>query len=353
MNDSVYLLVDGKRLENFISYDIDADIYAGASTFNLEMARPEVRVRKGMGCELWVNDQLELTGIIDAPVPSYDKSGGSKLRVTGRDLMGWMVDAHVEEFVTVRNFKLSTLAERLLQKAPKEFFKLATVKYQEDVAGRLRTRAARIGIFDTETSLSQIEPGMSVFDVLKEYSRSLGFLFYALPDGTFVFGVPKASGAPAFTLTHRKDGKGNNIETGEFVQDQSKQYSKVTVVGQKQGQNVFSSSDVNIEATVEDPDFPFYKPYVHKDEYGGNNPKLQARLLLEKMRHDGFRLNYKVEGHRQGTKNWSINELAHVRDEDQDFNLDGSFLIYGRTFSKSKDGGTSTKLRIGLPGMIA
>jgi prophage tail gpP-like protein len=350
--DVVYLLVAGKRIERFTSYTIDADMYAGASAFTLEMARPEIVIKPGMECQLYVNDALELTGIIDNAKPSYDK-GGSKLTVTGRDLIGWMVDAHAEEFITLKDFTAKALAERLLKKAPKEFFNLTTVQYDENVKGRIKSRSAKVGVFDTSTPLSQIEPGVSVFDVLSQFAKSRGFLFYALPNGTFVFGRPKETGDAVFTLTNRLSGKGNNILSGDQDDDISKRYSKVTVVGQKQGQDAFSASQNSVEATVTDPTFPFYKPFILKDEYGGDQPKLQARLALEKMRHDGFKLNYSVKGHSQGNKNWSINEMAHVVDEDPYFALDGSFLLYGRTFGKSKDKGTTTKLRLGLPGMIA
>lgn len=352
MSDVVYLLVNGKRIERFTSYDIDADMYVADDAFTLELARPEVRIKTGMECSLYVNDTLELTGIIDKVVPSYDKSG-RKLTVTGRDLMGWLVDAHAEEFITLQNYKIKALTERMLRKAPKEFFKLSTVQYAENVVGRLKSKAAKVALFDTTTPLSQIEPGMTVFDVLSQYGKSKGMLFYALPDGTFVFGKPKESGAPAFSLTNRADGTGNNVLAGELSDDISKRYSQVTVVGQKQGQDLFSPSQNNVEATATDATFPFYKPFVLKDEYGGDQPKQHARLALEKMRHDGFRLSYTVQGHSQGSKNWSINELCRVKDEDPDFSLDGEYLIYGRTFSKSKDKGTITKLRLGLPGMMA
>lgn len=352
MSDVVYLLVNGKKIDRFTSYQITADLYAAADAFTLEMARPETTIATGMECHLWVNDKLELMGIIDKTQAKYDKKKRS-LTVTGRDLMGWLVDASAEEFITLKNYKIKSLAERLLKKAPKEFFKLNTVAYAENVVGRLKSKSSKVGIFDTTTPLSQIEPGMSIFEVLSEYGKSKGMLFYAQPDGTFAFGKPKETGEPAFTLTNRRDGRGNNVLDGDKSEDISKRYSKVTVVGQKQGQDLFTASEVNVEASATDGAFPFYKPFVMKNEFGGENPKLHARLALEKMRHEGFRLEYTVQGHSQTKKNWGINELAHVVDEDPDFQLDGSFLIYGRTFEKSKDKGTTTRLRLGLPGMIA
>ncbi len=351
-SDVVYLLVTGKRIQNFKSYAADADLYAAGDAFTFELARPETTIKPGMQAELYINDRLELTGIIDRYNPRYDKEG-RRLIVTGRDLMGWCVDAHATKFVTVQNYTLKSLAETLLANAP--FIDIKNIQYQENVKGRIKSKGPRtqVGIFDMETALSQIEPGMSIFEILSGYAKSKGLLFYAMPDGTFVFGKPKEKGAPAFSLVRRKSGAGNNILEGELDDDISKRYSQVTVVGQQQGTDPLSASLINVEATVTDPDFPFFKPFVLKDEYGGNQPKLQARMALEKMRHDGFKLQYVVQGHSQQNKNWSINELCQVTDEDDDFNVNDVYLIYGRTFEKSRDRGTLTKLRLGLPGLIA
>ena len=194
---------------------------------------------------------------------------------------------------------------------------------------------------------------MTIFTVLSEYAKSKGLLFYCLPDGMFVFGTPKAQGMPMFSLIRKLSGNTNNILSGELDDDISKRFSEVTVVAQMQGQNTLLAKQVNVEATLEDDSFPFYKPFVLIDEYGGSNPELQARMALEKMRHDGFKLQYTVQGHSQQNKNWSINELCQITDQDDNFNLSDVYLIYGRTFEKSRDKGTITKLRLGLPGLIA
>lgn len=353
MSDIVYLLVDGKKIDRFTSYTIDADLYAAGDAFTLELAVPEVGIRTGLECQLYVNNALELHGIIDKVVASYDKSG-RKLTVTGRDLMGWLVDACTEEFISLpEDMTLVDLIQQLLTNAPDEFFELKMITYSENDPGRLKTRGARVGSSDTPEPPSHIEPGMKVFEVISAYAKSKGLLFYLTPDGNFVLGKPKETDATEFTLTNRKNGRGNNVLSGEKSEDISRRYSKVIVVGQKQGKAGDSAGQWNIDPdSIEDESFPFYKPFVHKDEHGGN-PKQQARMLMDKMRYDGFRLNYTVAGHSQGSKNWCINELAHVIDEDADFQLNGAYLIYGRTFEKSKDRGTTTKLRLGLPGMIA
>jgi prophage tail gpP-like protein len=358
MNDTVYLLVNDKRIELFESYTIDADLYCSDDAFELELGKAQIAtIKAGMRCELYVNDVQELTGIIDRVNPSYDKTK-QVFKVVGRSLMGLLTDSHCEEFLTLTNYDLKSLTERLIKKVP--FIQREMVVYQENVKGRIRKKgkSSRVQGYDTVNAFSQIHPGMSIFEVLKEYAKSRGLLFFGLPDGTFVFGKPKEEGDPAFQLSHRLSGVDNNILAGELIQDMSKRYSKVTVVGQKQGTEGYSAADITREATKEfplpDPDFiPIYKPYVLKDEYGGMSPDLQARMTLEKMRYDAFRLSYKVQGHSQGVNNWSINELCTVIDENPAFDLKGKYLLYGRTFKKSKDQGTTTELRLGYPGMIA
>jgi prophage tail gpP-like protein len=353
--DTVYLLIDGKLIERFVSYDIDADLYCVPSAFQVELAEPEVRISNGMAVELYVNDILELTGTIDRRNPTYDKSGRKNV-ICGRDLMGWPVDAYCTSFGTLQEKKLSELAETLLADMP--YVDLKRICYQEDITGNLKTKKTSVGLFDSATALSQIEPGTTVFEVLKEYSRSRGLIFFCEPGGRFVFGKPAEGGEAKFSIVHRKDGKGNNVEAGGLDEDYSKRFSQVMIIGQKQGSALFSSAtDLNVSTTVEDEtgDLPdnFYKPFVQKDETGGDRQDLQARMALEKMRHEGFRLQYTVTGHSQNGKNWTINELASVVDEDPDIDINDTFLITGRTFHKSKDAGTVTKLRLGYKGSVA
>ncbi len=67
------------------------------------------------------------------------------------------------------------------------------------------------------------------------------------------------------------------------------------------------------------------------------------------MRREGFALSYKVAGHAQGETNWMINELVQVTDEVTE--VDGVFLVYGRTFGLTRQG-AFTSLKLGLPGVI-
>jgi prophage tail gpP-like protein len=353
--DNVTLEISGHRIERFVSYTAEADLYTADDAFSLELAAPELEITRGQQCKLYVNGALELTGIIDKRSRKYDKSGSLVVRVEGRDLMGLLVDSYCEQFVTVQGMKLSALAEMLLKTVP--FINRKHIQYQENIVGKLKGKKRSVdqplvGYLDTPQKISQIEPGMTVFDVLRTYAASRGLMFFAQPDGTFIFGRPKAKGEPMFTLTCTKSGVGNNVLGGEEIDDISKRYSKVTVIGQQQGQDDMGmdATKITTSGVTEDKGFPFYKPFVSTDNNDSQSPQLHARFLMEQQRHQGYQLLYRVQGHSQNNKNWRINELCKVHDEA--LGIDGVYLIYGRTFERSKQDGTFTSLKLGPPGLV-
>jgi prophage tail gpP-like protein len=351
MSDSILLQIGGQRIQNFLRYTIEADIYTADDAFSLELANPELTPAAGQRCELHVNGILEVTGIIDRVQKSYTKASRS-LKVEGRDLTGLLVDSYCEEFIDVQGMTVKALAERLIRKVP--YIQRKDVVYQDNIRGNLKKKKGRnaaIAAFDVAQSFAKIEPGQTIFEVLRTYAMSRGMMFFSLPDGTFVFGKPKDGGEPPYRLVMRKTNpRGNNVLEGTLMDDVSKRYSKITMVGQQQGLDIIDAASVSTKAVVTDSTFPFYKPYVATDQNDSRSPKLHAQMLMERMKYEGFRLEYKVPGHSQGGINWRINEMCRVTDEV--LGLDGDYLIYGRTFELSKEQGVITTLKLGLPGMV-
>jgi len=356
MPDKVELYVNDMRIEDFESYNIAKSLFNADGIFTLELSDPEADIKAGSYCELYVDGERAFTGIVDIVNPFYRK-GERKLILSGRDLMGIVVDSYCEEFITIEGMKLKALAERLLKNISFPFFDLKAIQYQDDIIGGLRKKRKSkgdIGSMDSAQKFSQIEPGMTVFEVLKEYAASRGMLFWCEDNGVLVFGRPKATGEPAYTLINRKgDGRENNILEGEMEENICKRYSKITVMGQQQGTDDTPASGVNIQAVraLKVPDeFPFYKPFVAVNNNDSLSPAMQARLIEEKQKAEGFSLRYKVAGHGQGNNLWKVNELCRVKDDI--FKLDGTYLIYSCTFQLSKEEGMTSELRLGYPGMI-
>lgn len=362
--DKVELYVGKMRIDHFLSYQISADLYTPADAFQLELANPEIDIKPGLLCELYINDQKELTGLIDNVSRKIIKNSVS-LSVSGRDLMGLVIDSYCEPpYFDITNMKLQTLAERLLAKVP--FIQRKDIKYQDNVVGKLKgkKKAALSGFLsalDTEQKIGQIEAGMTIFEVLKNYSLSRGMLFYCEPDGTLVFGRPMAKGAPEYTLQMIENGVGNNVIESNVVQDTSKRYSKVIVIGQQQGAPTIANptgiNTDNVSTPAVDASFPFAKVYVARDNNDNVSPAMRARMILEKQRREGTQLVYTVARHNQNGRNWQINNFCHVKDDKQSLSgkkgIDQDFLIYGRTFELNKQSGPITKLRLGEPGLVA
>ena len=335
MNDNVELLIGHMRVRGFKSYSVESNIFEAADAFTLELEDTSIDLSGEPVCSLRVNGEIELVGIID----SIERNV-----ITGRDLMGLVVDAFVEEFVTLENMSVKALAEKLLAKVP--FINRKNIKYGKGN----KLRAVDIKQSDDEYESAQLKPGDTVFEVLRDHAYQKGMIFYSMPDGTFIFGLPKTSGAAEFHLARRLDGKGNNVKEGWKTINRAAEYSQVTVLGQQSGE-AWDTGGGNVSATVKNGGFPYYKPYVTTSELGGGDLKKYANILMSKQRFQGFGLTYLVPGHSQDGRNWQTNAIASVLDEKPDVNVKGDFLIFSRTFRRD-DSGTVTELRLSRPGDI-
>jgi prophage tail gpP-like protein len=244
-----------------------------------------------------------------------------------------------EEFPDLKDMTLKALAERLLKKVP--YINRKTVQYQDGALKRI----------DTAQKNTKIEPGQTIFEVLRTYALSRGLMFFALENGAFVFGRPKSGGAPLYRLIRRKsDPRENNVESGNLVDNIARRYSKIVVTGQQQGMDDIEAEDINTPpTTVTDPTFPFYKPYYETDQNDALSPLQHARMRQEQMKFEGFQLKYTVPFHSQNGEPWRINEICHIIDEDLE--IDGDYLIYGRTLKLDKSG-SYTELKLSYPGVV-
>lgn len=349
MPDNVELTVGGRRLDKFISYRCDADLYQAGDDFSVTLGNPGFDLAEGARCELRVNGVLALTGLVDK-IEDGGGKGGNQVRLDGRDLMGLLVDSYVENFVTLENVTLKGLATSLLATVP--YINRKAIVYQAGIAGKkAQATAAANSLLDSPQAKAQIEPGVTIFEVLKDQAVSRGGMFFMLPDGTFVFGRPKAAGQPAFQLVRRRDGRGNNVISGRRIRDLSQRWSKITVVGQQQGADTLSAEEINTKATVLDPQVPYYRPKVVVNNNDDKSPAKQVRFLLEQQRAQGLSFVYQVARHTQNDQVWAINELCLV--EDEVLGVKGTYLISGRTLELDKKQGPVTEVRLSLPGVIA
>lgn len=343
MSDKVSIIIAGREIADFSSYRIESNLFEAADAFSLELADPDLEIARGSRCFLKVNGRTELNGIVDRVIRSYEK-GSRKLTVEGRDLMGLLVDSYCTTYPDMQDIELKELAALLLKDIP--FIKGVEIKYAK--YGN-KNRAVEL-TKEEEYEYTQIKPGQTVFDVLKEKALLRGMLFFAMPDGTIVFGEPAAGGKAEFFLTNTRDGLHNNIISATLIDDISRRYSSVTITGQVQGDDGIGVGDHNVEAFLPDPSFPFAKPYVAAVDLDSQDPQAYARVIMDGQQFDSWLLENKVSGHTQNGRVYQVNQIYHVQDEL--FGINNDLLCYGRVFEMDKDRGVFTTLRLSKPGVL-
>lgn len=340
--DEIRLTVGGHRYTHFERYRVESDLFKADDAFELTLADIHAPVKAGDRCQLHVNGVLELNGIVDKRHRSYTKSG-TGLTLSGRDLMGLLVDTHVGVGRTEEQIELKALAEKLLADVP--FIGRKSIIYSQGS----KERAVALDAVETFEHV-QIEPTRSIFDELSRQAMARGLLFYCMPDGTFVFGIPRRQGKAAFSLVCNLSGAGNNIIEGEETDDLSQRYSEVHVIGQVSADESLEPGDTSVSGTSRDAGFPFKKPFYAELTGDGREPAKHAALIMNQQRFQGRQLVYKVPGHSQDGRNWQVNEFVRVKDEV--LGISGSYLIYSRAFERSKEGGTTTTLKLSEPGVM-
>jgi prophage tail gpP-like protein len=336
MPDKVELKINGCKIADWANYSIVSNLWEAAGSFSMTCSYRNVDVDRGDRCELWVNDTLEMTGIIDAKRKGYSKDG-VYLNLSGRDLMGLVINAYCKDFVTMEGVTLYAASQKLLKDIP--FINRKDIVYGDGAKS-----------LDKAHAFKQIEPGQKVFDTLKDMSTARGLMFYCRPDGTFIFGKPKGRGRVALALKCIGGKNYSSILSAESEQDASQEYSEIRVLGQQQGSADAGPESINTTAVLKNPNAKIQQTYVEVVNEDDESPAKKARFILEHQQASAHTISYKVSGHSQNGINWSTDELCAIEDDVVDIN--GTYLIYSRTFTLSKEEGYTTELRLGVPGVI-
>lgn len=336
--EQVALQVGTQRVRDFVSYSVDADMYQAAAAWQLELAAHETTVRCGQECTLYLGDTQVLCGVVDRIQKQRSKTGGTQVTLTGRDLMGLVVDAYCEQWESLENVSLRAIAEQLLRNVP--FISRKNIEYRNN-AGRMSPKRA-----------IQVEPGQTVFGVLREVAESRGLLFFCKPDGTLVFTRPapkaNADARARYSLSYSTANR-SRILKANYVEDIAQRYSLVKIVGQQQGYGDIDAADLNVDASASDSTVPYRKVFVRAVNDDSDSPSTLARQTIEQQRWRGRELTYTVQGHRQGEYVWTIDEFCRV--DDAPWGIAESMLVCGRTLRMSRDEGSVTDVRLCIPGV--
>ncbi len=328
--DEVILLVRNARVDKFVSYTIDADLYSPEGSFSFE-CDSKYDVEKGNTCQIFVNRKCVMAGIIDTVRRSLSRSG-PKMNIEGRSVAAVLADSSVTKFATLPT-TLPQLVERLARDLP--------FLSRKDFVFKSGSDKAKV-----QRKFVEVSPGDSVFEVIKKAANSQGYLFWASPEGELVFDKPVERGEADFKIHAFEDGSEIDYIEGSVSETLNEQHSLIKVIGESQDDN-----DIKyVAASVKNDDFPFYRPLVVNWNENEGPAKKTAELQLATEKAASIQLEYTMPGHSQNGIPWTINAFCDVEDHYNGAN--GAYLIKRRTFTLDRSEGKRTKLELQPGGSI-
>ena len=322
--DEVILLVRNARVDKFVSYTIDADLYSPEGSFSFE-CNSKYDVEKGNTCQIFVNRKCVMAGIIDTVRRSLSRSG-PKMNIEGRSVAAVLADSSVTKFATLPT-TLPQLVERLVRDLP--------FLSKKDFVFNSGSDKAKV-----QRKFVEVSPGDSVFEVIKKAANSQGYLFWVSPEGELVFDKPVERGKADFKIHAFEDGSEIDYIEGSVSETLNEQHSLIKVIGESQDDN-----DIKyVAASVKNDDFPFYRPLVVNWNENEGPAKKTAELQLATEKAASIQLEYTMPGHSQNGIPWTINAFCDVEDHYNGAN--GAYLIKRRTFTLDRSEGKRTKLEL-------
>lgn len=328
--NEVVVRIGGKEHKDWLSYDIDSDFLIPADAFsfetNVSQDQGVLADYSSLQCEVLINNQLIMTGIIGHQNEMVDKSNHS-ITFNGRDLAGLLVDCSVKQ-INVKGMNVLAAAQKIAE--PWKQIKKAILKAEKNP------------VLDKV----DIEPGETAWQALTKIAYKAGLHVWLEPDGTLVIGGADYSSPPVATLCHSKYDNRRNIQSIQIEYNTENRYSEVTFLGQSHTRFADSSKH-DLKWVYKDETMTLYKPktVVIGDAENLEQLKVQAKKMLSDWRLEGFSLTITVADHKtQDGILWQPGQRVHVIDEDQQ--IDAIFFLMGRRFFLNRNGGTLTELRL-------
>jgi prophage tail gpP-like protein len=350
-DDRLRLVVNGVSYRNWVSVDIDSDIFTPADAWHISARVPEPQFvgafREGMHADIYVGEDRQMAGVIDDVEVAVSKQK-TTLELTGRDRAAYLVDCEAEA-MKVKHHNLQTLIEKLLK--PEWGIGRVIVSNEDNrkkLLGKI-DRKSRAGkstkpaIFKSSTprEKTKIDPGQRVWQIIELHTRQQGLHAWLAANGDLIIGKPEYSQEPAFEFRHfaprSSASAGNNILSGRVLRSMNDRYAEVKVVGQGAGVRAAMFTEKmkpsKVQATAKDPDLVARGInrrliLTDSDMLKARHAQVHADYEQGRRRLNALTIRLVVGGWRQNGRIFTVDTLARVRIEEA--NIDGIFWITQR-----------------------
>lgn len=358
----------------------------------------------GQRVTLKINGIVQGDGLIDDVEYEQSREGGTTLHINGRGPLADAVDSGIDP---KRKFNQGDTLEKVVSDVLGDFgFRYFDVDneatrtiQQGNLYGTKFTKGGKrkgpqpLKSFVLHQSKPFDHEGAYAF--VERVAKQFGLHVWCGADfQTIVVSQPNFTQSPAYRLIRRRgaeNGAGNNILGGTLRKSRSEQPSVIIATGRGAGgvdakssskvivvnelvargtdgkivpsvQKIIDANKgatviVNVDAPLNINPYPVARPVYLVDEESQDQAQVIrfAKRAMAEHQQKFLSAHYTVEGHTYLNESgarvpWAIDTIASVDDEIASFH--GDMFIVGRTFNKSRSGGTTTNLDLILPGTL-
>lgn len=398
----VYFPDLGAKVENWTEYTINQNFLTPADSWSLTLAQGDGAaedilraLRGGEQIHFFINGRLQMCGYVDVVATAADRSQGSVFHLEGRDSFGPLVDGCVDPRLVFR--PEDTLAKIVGSVLADFGFTNVII---DNAANRAIQTGGDRGIPKTSKGKDlkryrafqcKPHPGEGAFQFLARICSRYGLWLWPSADGqSVIVGHPDFDQSPTYHVNVKREGAITNVLRATSHKDWGEQPSAIVATARGDG-NVFNrsnlcmfilnelvSSDATtgkmnagvLKALAKIPDALEVRKstpikstntwmtskvarvmYLHDDE--SVTPEQLAFFLRRELAHRQRKsLTYTVEamGHTFLGVPWAVDTIAKIDDDYN--NVQENLWVMGRTFTKSRQGGTKTSVEFIRPGTL-
>ncbi len=350
------VLEDGSDFSLWTSMTLSDSFLDPCQTFSLTVEIDELRwdltkkIKAFGKCKVLVNDQPQLTGIVDSVEISADGHSGTSLQVTGRDFLSQLVKGNIDPRYTP---KKSTTLMRFVEDVFKGQYGYS-VKFNDSghealaaAIGKNFKRSKSSGSSKRKKPADPIKEAKphdneGAFEYVRRVCHRHGHHPWAAPDGSAVIvSSPDYDQSPAYDILSfrgSQESAANMVLRYRTKFDASEVPSVVNVRGKsgKAGEKL----DYKGEAVADVVPLSYYCPFFCVDDLSNTKDHCDrvARFILSKAMRKYLNVDVTVRGlsDPKTGRVWNVDTVARTQIEAAGIN--GPLWVEARTLRKSRQG---------------
>jgi prophage tail gpP-like protein len=342
MTQKITIKLDNKILEGFDNISVTRNIESLCGTFSFNAFSQKniiLPFNPSQSCNILVDDQLFLTGIIDRVFTGYTDSSHT-YNINGRDQTSMIVDNSIEGNI---NFSSPVNLAEIIQALVGDF---------ETQISVFVPAFSEIEDFKQE-ELTGGDEAENLFEFIEKLSRQRGILIRTNEEGNII--LEKGQGSKyKVKLLNEINGTSNNILEGSLDRDHSQRFKRYKAHSQtNMSSGIKSNPDYNVTGIFTDTgENVLQDKFLEVEaEISGNSSSNLSRAEWEsKIRAARSEIfSCKLEGfiaeNVDGVKDfWAVNRLIDVKDDFLGINK--TMLIKDINFNYSNNEGAATSMQL-------